>query len=622
MTRAEPSVPAAVRLAELLSQASSLPGLLEKRAETHARVVALREKRLGRWREVTWQDYWEQVIGAAAAMRAAGVRPGDRVAIHSQNRVEWLYSDLGAQVLGAIPFGIYPTMPEAQVEYILGHSGAVLLVAEDQEQLDKALAVSDRCPDLRRLVVIEPRGTYGYDDERLTTWQRFCEAGADDRAATAVEFRAGAAGRDVDAPTTIIYTSGTSGPPKAAQLSTRNIFATIVSVADAIDFGESDEVLSYLPLCHALERFNTEWNPLVCGLRCNFAESFDTLAENLAEIQPTIFTGVPRIWQKMQSRIQMESLDAPWFKRTNLRLWMAVGRWIGHRRAAAGGRLDLAGRIVAAIGNVVLFRALKSKLGLVRCRRAITGGAPTSPDTLAFFLGLGIPLGEAYGLTECMGVAYTRGTDFQVGTIGPPLDLTEITFGADGELLLRGPCVFTGYFRDDAATAAAFTDDGRLRTGDIGSLHDGRLRITDRKKDILITAGGKNIAPAEVENALRGSAFIQEAVAVGEGRRYVTALIGIDPEVVGDWAQRRGISFTTYRDLTDRDEVKELIQGEVDTANARLARVEQVKQFRLIPKLLEEEDNEVTATQKVRRATVMGRWAALVEEMYGEPANV
>lgn len=596
----------------------TLPAWLRHQSELRPRAVAIREKRLGRWREITWEQYWERTAVVGAALRALGVERGDRVAIHSENRPEWVYADLGAQGIGAIPFGIYPTNPAAEVGYLLGHSGARVLIAEDQEQVDKALEVADQCPGLERIVLIDRRGTGDYRDPRLMSWDEFVEGGrralADDPGA----FERLLDECRPDDPATIVYTSGTTGAPKAALLSAELMVHDGKVAIEALGMSVRDEVLSYLPLCHLAEKVYTLFIPLRLGCVVNFAESIEAVQQNLVEVQPTVFLGVPRIWQKMRASIESRAADAGTIKRANLRVWLRVAQWIGRHRVANRGNDTVATRIVGGVGHWFLYRPLKAKLGMLRCEQAVSGSAPISRETLEFFLGIGVPICEAYGLTEAATVAWTRSGDVRVGTVGPPVPTMEVRIADDGEILVRGPLVFGGYFRDPDATAAVFDEDGWLLTGDIGEMVDGHLRITDRKKDIMITAGGKNIAPTEIENRLRASPFVKEAIVIGDGRKYVTALIGIEGEIVGDWAQRNGVVYTTYRDLTERPEVRALVSDLVEKANAELNRVEQVKVFRLLPKELDEDDAEVTATQKVKRRVVAERFADLIGEMYGE----
>jgi long-chain acyl-CoA synthetase len=587
--------------------------------------VAMREKDFGVWQEVTWASYWDTVVTVGHALLALGVEPGDRVAIHSENRREWLFADVATIAVRAMTVGLYPTNPPAEVGYLLSHSGAKVLVAEDQEQVDKALEVLERCPDLERIVYVEPRGIrYRYDNPKLLSWEDLLKLGAEHRAAHpgAVEDRMAHATPDDIA--TLIYTSGTTGPPKGAMLSVSNVDFAVKTLVDAGGFtspppGPRDLVLSYLPLCHVAERIFTTWFNAGAGVQVNFAESIATVQPNLREVQPTILFGVPRIWERILASVSIGLRNASWVKRQNTKLWMGVARWIGSTLVRTGGNHTFATRLVYAIGWVFLYRALRERVGMRRVRYAASGAAPIAPEVLQFFMGIGVPMHEVYGMTENTAIATgNRPGRIKLGTVGEPQEGVELKIDSEtGEILTRHAGTFQGYFRDPEATARTITPDGWLHTGDVGEMVDGtHVKITDRAKDILITAGGKNIAPSEIENALKVSPFIKEAIVIGDRRPYLVALIGIELETVSDWATRRGISFTTYRDLGEKPEVVALVQGIVANVNSKLARVEQIKKFRMLPKELDHEDGELTATQKVKRSAIAKLFEDIVEDMY------
>ncbi|HEX2772491.1 MAG TPA: AMP-binding protein, partial [Micromonosporaceae bacterium] len=575
-----------------------------------------------------WEQYWDTVQNVAHGLLALGVQPGDRVAIQSENRPEWLYSDVATVAVRAMTVGLYPTNPPSEVGYLLSHSGARILVAEDQEQVDKALAVIDRCPGLEHIVYVEPRGIrHRYDHPALLSWDDFLLMGVAHRDAqpAAVDERMAAAATDDIA--TLIYTSGTTGPPKGAMLSVANVEFAIETLVEGGGFtspppGPDDLLLSYLPLCHVAERIFTTWFNAGAGVQVNFAESIATVQANLREVQPTILFGVPRIWEKILATVQIRLASASYLKRMNARLWLAVAAWIGATLVRTGGRHTLPTRLAYAVGWVFFFRALRERIGMRRVRYAASGAAPIAPAVLSFFIGIGVPMHEVYGMTENTAIATgNRPGRVKLGTVGEPHPGVELRIDeATGEILTRHRGVFVGYFRDPAATTAAVTPDGWLHTGDVGEWVDGtHVRITDRAKDIMITAGGKNLAPSEIENALKASPYIKEAVLIGDRRPYVAALIGIEPDTVGEWAQRRGLAYTTYRDLAEKPEVRALVQSVVDEVNAQHAPVEHIRQFRMLPKELDHEDGELTATQKVRRVAVAGAFGDLVESMYARP---
>jgi long-chain acyl-CoA synthetase len=603
----------------------TLASRVRDRANSTPALVAMREKDFGIWQEVTWAAYWDTVVTIAHALLALGVEPGDRVAVHSENRREWLYTDVATVAVRAMTVGLYPTNPPPEVGYLLSHSGAKVLVAEDQEQVDKALAVLDECPDLQRIVYLEPRGIrHRYTHPRLMAWEDLLALGAAHRAdhPGAVEDVMAAATPDDIA--TLIYTSGTTGPPKGAMLSVSNVEFAIHTLVDGGGFaspppGPSDVLVSYLPLCHVAERIFTTWFNAGAGVQVNFAESIATVQTNLREVQPTILFGVPRIWEKILATVHIRLASASAVKRAFAALWLRVADWIGTTLVRTGGRHTAATRLVYAIGWIFWYRALRERMGMRRVRYAASGAAPIAPDVLKFFMGIGVPMHEVYGMTENTAVATgNRPGRVKLGTVGEPQSGVELRIdGETGEILTRHPGTFVGYFRDPEATARAKTDDGWLRTGDVGEWVDGtHVKITDRMKDIVITSGGKNVAPSEIENALKASPYIKEAIVVGDRRAYLTALIGIELDTVGEWAQRRRIAYTTYRDLSEKPEVLELVQSIVDTVNARHATVEQIKKFRMLPKELDHEDGELTATQKVKRAAIARFFEPLVQEMY------
>jgi long-chain acyl-CoA synthetase len=563
----------------------SLPSMLLAHAAERPDAVALREKHRGLWRETTWAQYAERAARVGLGLRALGVTPGDVVAIHAENRPEWVLADLGAQGLGAIVTGIYPTSPAAEVDYLLGHSEAVVLIAEDEEQLDKALEVRANLPALRRIVVVDPRNIRGLeDDEMLMT---FAELEALGEQADRSEWDAAVERLEPDATAIIVYTSGTTGPPKGAMISHGNLVAAAEAFLQVYDVGPDDEVLSYLPLCHIAERLFSVIDALAAGYVVNFGEGGESFMQDLRDVQPTFFLGVPRVWEKLLAGVEIRMQDASPLKR----------------------RIHRAGW---------LRRPLREKLGMSRCRIALSGAAPIAPQVLETFRDLGVPIREGYGQTENTAVCtFTPADDVRIGTVGKAAPGVELRIAEDGEILTRSAGVFQGYLKNEDATRETIDAEGWLHTGDVGELDaDGFLRITDRKKDIIITAGGKNISPSEIENKLKVSPYVREAIVVGDRRKYLVALIGIEGDTVGDWATRRGLPFTTYADLSGKPEVRELIDGVVQQVNAELAQVEGIKKFALLEKELDHEDGELTATQKVKRRAIEEQFTREIEELY------
>ena len=595
-------------------QPRSLPGLLLQRAAERPDAVALRDKELGRWREYTWEEYATRAARVGLGLLELGVEPGDRVAVHSENRPAWMLADLGAQGIGAVTVGVYPTSPAAEVEYLLSHSEAVVLIAEDEEQLDKAMAVRDKLTKLRWIVVIDQRGVRGIaDDPTLMTFAELEALGASRELG---EWSSRVERLDERDPAIIVYTSGTTGPPKGAMISHANLMAAADIFKRTFEVRPDDEILSYLPLCHVAERLTSGIDALASGYIVNFGEGGDTLMTDLQEIQPTFFLGVPRVWEKMLAGIQIRMADATRLKRANYGFWLKRGQAIARKRMT--GRLGPGGRLLYALGWVFLYRSLRKKLGLARVRVALSGAAPIAPQVLDFFWALGVPVVEGYGQTEGTAIAtFTPPDDVRIGKVGKALEGVELRIAEDGEILVRSKGVFLGYLKNPEATRDTVDAEGWLHTGDVGELdEDGFLTITDRKKDIIITAGGKNISPSEIENMLKVSPYVREAIVIGDRRKFLTALIGIEADTVGNWATRKGIGFTTYADLSRKPEVHELIESVVNQVNADLAQVEQVKRFELLPKELDHEEGELTATQKVKRAAIAKQFESLIEGMY------
>jgi long-chain acyl-CoA synthetase len=565
----------------------------------------------------------------AHALLAFGIRPGDRVAIQAENRPEWLYTDLGTLAARATTVGLYPTNPAAEVEYLLQDSGARILIAEDEEQVDKALAVLERCPDLERVVYLEPRGVAAIEHPSLLSWSEFLERGRvhqqnEPLALEGVDARV----REEDV-ATLVYTSGTTGPPKGAMLTHANVgFAmrTLLGEHGAYQPAPSvlDVSLSYLPLCHVAERALTTWSNAASGLLVHFAESIDTVQPDLREVQPSLFFAVPRIWEKLKAGVETKMASASLLKRTSYRFWSRVGGLMAAQMLRNGGRHTATSRMLYALGYPFHFRALRDRLGLRKVRAASSGAAPIAPEVLEFFLGMGIAVHEVYGMTEnsAVGTVNRRGR-LRLGTVGEAYPGTEVRL-AEGthEILVRHPGVFAGYWHRPEATSETVDSEGWLRTGDVGEWQEGtHLRIVDRIKDIIITAGGKNISPSEIENALKASPYIREAVVIGDQRPYLVALVGVEEDTVGSWARQRHIPYTTYEDLSQRAEVVDLVRQVLEQVNERFARVEQVRKFRMLTNPLDHESGELTATQKVRRAAMAQRYAELVEDMYAGSAR-
>ena len=589
--------------------------------------VAMRHKDFGIWNELTWADVWSAIEDAAHGLMALGVQPGDRVSIHAEDRPEWVVLDLATVAVRGITVGLYPTNPTAEVDYLLSDSGSVVHLAEDEEQVDKVLEASagSGYSELRTIIFIEPRGLVGNTDERLLFWDNFIELGRRHKAEHPTALAERMAAARPDDVMTLVYTSGTTGPPKGAMLTNKNAAFCIDVIVDSDNRvrggrpNPDDLIVTYLPLCHVAERIFSTWTLVSSGAVLNFAESIDVVNENLREVQPTLFFAVPRIWEKLHAVALIKGHDATWFKRMVLNFGLALGRRIGKAKVAHGGEHTIGSRLLYAIGWLLVFRPMRERLGLRRCRYAGSGAAPIAPEVLEFFLGIGVPVYELYGMTENSAVATANFVGrMKLGTVGEPYP--GIGFRIDeatGEIQTKHDGTFAGYWNKPDKTAETMTPDGWLMTGDVGEWVDGtHVRIVDRIKHIIITSGGKNISPSELENSLKTSPYVREAMVIGDRRAYLTALIGIEMETVGNWALRRGLPYTTYRDLSEKPEVVELIGDVVRQVNERFARVENIRKFRLIPKELDHEDGELTATQKLKRNSMMDMFGELVESMY------
>ncbi|NTX39974.1 AMP-binding protein [Myxococcus sp. CA033] len=594
----------------------SLPGQLFQRAEQHPHAVAIREKRLGIWNELSFQGYLERVGWVARMLWELGVRAGDSVAIISDNRPEWLFADLGTQALGARSVGIYQTNPPSDVAYILNDAQCRVVLCEDQEQYDKVATVAAETPSVQHILVLEPRGLRGVEDARLRTWERFLEEGRTLLEREPGWLREQLARRMPDEGAMVIYTSGTTGAPKGALISSRNMLEGSATFTAQLGLGQDDSVVSYLPLCHVAEKLFSLLLPLVVGGKVHFGEALETVQHDVAEVSPTVFLGVPRIWEKMHASVTVKMRDASWLKRTLFNTFTRLGAGIRERERTGQRRWWDA--LVWRVGDLLVYRPLQERLGLRRCRFPISGAAPISPELLAWYDSIGVRIYEGYAQTEGSGSSHLNVPGAtRLGTVGRAVPGVECRLAEDGEVLVRGTNVFLGYLNKPEATAEVLDSEGWLHTGDLGDIDaDGYLRITGRKREILITSGGKNLSPERIQNALKNSPYIKEAVAIGDRRAFVTALVQVDPETVADWALRRKIAFTSYTDLTLRPEVRKLIEEEVARANEGLARVEQVRTFRLLAREMTQDAGEVTASLKVRRKAVLALHSALVEEMY------
>jgi len=582
----------------------------------HGDRVAMRKKECGLWHDISWNEYYRLVGDVTCGLISMGLKRGDCVAIIGDNCPEWVIANMSVQCAGGIAAGVYATNAWPQVEYVVSHSESNFFFVENEEQLDKWLMFRERVPNLKKIIVWDTEGLRQFSDPMVMTFEELIETGrrvAEERP-DLFELRM----NDVppDDVCMLIYTSGTTGPPKGVMLTHRNLTWMGRAITTDNPMHDTDEVVSFLPLCHVFEQLFSVLGHITCGYVVNFVEKQDTVAENMIEVSPTVGYGVPRIWEKYFSAITIRMSDATWFKRLAFHTALKIGK----KRASLVmnfKKVPVYLNIFYRLAYLAVFRKLKERMGFDRLRIAISGAAPISPDVLHFFQSIGLNLVEAYGQTEGAGVTCVPPVgQVKFGTVGKPLTGTEVRIAEDGEILLKSPSLFKGYFKNPEATLQTIRG-GWLYSGDIGELdEDGYLKITDRKKDIIITAGGKNITPQYIENQLKVSPYINDAVVIGDMRKYVTALILIDEDNVVKYAQDHKSQFSTYKDLTANAEIIKLIQQEVDTVNTNLSRVEQIKKFTILPKKLYEEDGEVTPTMKVKRKYVNEAFKDLIEAMY------
>ncbi|MGD8470302.1 MAG: AMP-binding protein, partial [Desulfobacteraceae bacterium] len=542
-----------------------------------------------------------------------GLEPGDRVAILGDNRPEWLICHLATMTIGCVTCGIYSTSAPEQVAFVAGHSESKVLFAENEEQVDKVLQIMPEL-NIEIVVVWEPKGLWGFSHEKIIFYDEFCARGKaflQDHPRSVQQRMDAIDPRDT---AMMIYTSGTTGRPKGAMISHDNILSITDSFTSVVPMRSDDEVLSYLPLAHIYENVMSVFQAIWNGSTVNFVESIDTLAQNLKEVSPTLFGSVPRIWEKFASMIEIRMSDSTLVKKALYRIAVDIG--LRYIKSEKGGWRRFGYSLMYWPLYALVLYHLKRQLGLERIRYAICAAAPASPELFEFFNALGIPLREAYGQTESTGIIAVQRIDRpRWGFVGEPIPNVDVKIAKDGEILARGPGVFKGYYKSPELTTETIKD-GWLHTGDVGALDNGFLKILDRKKDILITAGGKNITPAFIENKLKFSSYIQDAVVIGDGRKFLVALILIDEDNVTKYAQDNRVPFTTFADLTQNAEILKLINAEVLKVNKTLSRVETIKKFALLPRRLYEEDGDVTPTKKVKRAFLEKRYADLIENLY------
>ena len=582
---------------------------LDRVVDKWGNLPALQNKRGGNWEGLTWKEYSDQAHLAARGFMALGLEAGKGVAIIGYNRPKWFLADIAGILAGAVPAGIYTTSAPEQCQYISGHCDAQVAVVEDPGQLAKFKKVWGELPQLKAIVMMD-----GSDEaENVLSWDELI-AKAEEVPAEELEQRKQA--QKADDLCTLIYTSGTTGPPKAVMMTHRNFTWTAEAVVDHVGgFGPDDNVLSYLPLSHVAEQLLSIHMPMVIGGTIYCLQDLLLLGDTLREVRPGFFLGVPRVWEKIQAKIVAAAAG-------NSPLKKKIGLW-AKGVGKAGGYAEQRGEskpFFYGLANKLVFSKVKDLLGLDRCKIAVSSTAPIAKDTLEFFLSLGIPLCEVYGMSECTGPAtLCHPGKYRTGFAGYALPGTEIKIADDGEVCMKGPHVMPGYLKNEEATAETLDSDGWLHSGDIGELtDDGYLKITDRKKELIITAGGKNIAPQPIEASLMRDPLIGQAVVIGDSKPYLTALLGIDPDARAQLAAQHGLSEETdLESLVETPGVKAQLERKVAEVNARLPRFEQIKRWSVLPAEMTVESGELTPTMKVKRRVVHQRYADRIDEMYG-----
>ncbi|MBI2769715.1 MAG: long-chain fatty acid--CoA ligase [Burkholderiales bacterium] len=599
-------------------EGDTLPAMFWNGVDKRGAQVWMRQKKLGIWRTWTWSQTGQAVREIAGGLMSLGFVPGDTASILSNTVIEWVLADLAVLSCGGVSNGIYPTDAASQVHYLCEDSRTTILFVEDDEQLDKALEVRAQLPGLAKIVVFDMEGLRELDDPGVISLKALREMGARyvGRQGDELMHRVKAC-RPEDL-AILVYTSGTTGKPKGAMHSHRGLVHTVRGYNTLVAQDERDERMCFLPLCHIAERVGGEYFAMYTGAILNFVENPETVPENVREISPTVFTAVPRIWEKFYSGVMITLKEASPLQQAAYGWGIGVGTQIADK-VLAGQPVDGFLKFKFTLARWIALNNVRKLIGIHRSRFLVTGAAPISPELVKWYLALGVPMLEVWGMTESCGASTgVPASRIKPGSIGPAAAYNEVRLDpATGEILVRGTNVFMGYLNQPEKTAETIDAEGWLHTGDVGVVdEEGFFRITDRMKDIIITAGGKNITPSELENELKFSPYITDAVVIGDKLPYLTVIIMIDQENVEKYAQDSDVPFSNYASLTRAPEVQQLIQGELDRVNRKFARVEQIKKFFLLDTQLSAEDEELTPTMKLKRKLVQTKYAPQIEAMY------
>ncbi len=603
---------------QVVLEGDTIPAMFWNAVKQRGPQVWMRQKDLGLWRSWSWNDTAQAVREIAGGLMQLGFARGDCVSILSNTVIEWVLADLAVLSCGGVANGIYPTDAASQVHYLCEDSRTTVLFVEDDEQLDKALEVREQLPRLRKIVVFDMEGLHELDDPGVIGLDALRTLGRDYLARHPDELAQRVAACRPEDLAILVYTSGTTGRPKGAMHSHRGLVYTVRGYNTLVSQDERDERMCFLPLCHIAERLGGEYFALYTGSILNFVENPETIPENVREIAPTVFTAVPRVWEKFYSGVTIALKEASALQQATYAWGIGVGSAIADK-VLAGEPVGAWLKCQFTLARWLALDNVRKLIGIHRARFCVTGAAPISPELVKWYLALGVPMLEVWGMTESCGAATgVPATRIKPGSIGPAARYNEVKIDpATSEILVRGTNVFMGYLNLPDKTAETIDAEGWLHTGDVGQMDaDGFFRITDRMKDIIITAGGKNITPSELENELKFSPYITDAVVIGDQRPYLTVIIMIDQENVEKFAQDHDVPFSNYASLTRAAEVQELIQGEIDRVNKKFARVEQIKKFFLLETQLTAEDEELTPTMKLKRRLVQTKYAPQIEAMY------
>jgi long-chain acyl-CoA synthetase len=596
----------------------TIPAMFWNAVDQRGPNVWLRQKDFGIWRSWTWTQVGQAVREIGHGLLALGFAPRETASILSNTNIDWVLADLAVLSCGGVANGIYPTDAADQVQYLCTDSCTTVLLVEDDEQLDKALAVRESLPLLRHIVVFDMDGLRELNDPMVIGLDALRQLGREHMTQHPKALDERVANCQPEHLAILVYTSGTTGKPKGAMHSHAGLVYTVRGYNTLIARDESDECMCFLPLCHIAERMGGEYFSLYTGAKLNFVENPDTVPENVREIAPTVFTAVPRVWEKFYSGVMIALKEAGALQQGAYAWAIGVGQRVAER-VLAGQPVSGGLRAQFTLARWLVLNNVRKLIGIHRSRFLVTGAAPISPELVRWYLALGVPMLEVWGMTETCGASTgVTAARIKPGSIGPAANYNQVRLDpATGEILVKGPNVFMGYLNLPEKTAETIDADGWLHTGDVGVVdEEGFFRITDRMKDIIITAGGKNITPSEIENELKFSPYVTDAVVIGDQRPYLTVIIMIDQDNVEKFAQDNDVPFSNYASLTRSPEVQQLISDLIESVNKKFARVEQIKKFWLLDTQLSAEDEELTPTMKLKRKLVQQKYAERIEAMY------